>query len=316
MYRNILVPLDGSPFGEHALPLALGLARRAGAAVQVVHVASPVEMAYTESLFVTAEDLERRLQARLRAYLDAVVQRAEAAAAVRVTPALLEGDVTEQVRRRVAELPADLVVMTTHGRGPLGRFWLGSVADELLRRLPVPLLLVRPHEGEPDLGAGPPLEHLLVPLDGSPLAEQMLEPAVALGRLTAADYALLRVVEPVLPVAPGLGGVPGLTLEDKAQGLLERTRAVHRQLCREAQDYLNRVAGGLEARGLRVRTRVAVEEQPAVAILSEAVPPGIDAVALETHGRRGLSRLLLGSVADKVIRGAAVPVLVHRPAAG
>jgi nucleotide-binding universal stress UspA family protein len=315
MYRNILVPLDGSPFGEHALPLALGLARRSGAAVQLVHVAAPVEIAYTESLFITEADLAERIQARLRAYLDAVAQRAEAAAGVRVTPVLLEGGITEQIRRRAAELPADLVVMTTHGRGPLGRFWLGSVADELLRRLAVPLLLVRPHAGEPDLAAEPPLEHLLVPLDGSELAERMLEPAVALGRLTAADYTLLRVIKPVLPVAPGLGGVAGLTLDDKAQGLLERTRAVHRQLCREAQSYLDRVAGGLEARGLRVRTRVAVEEQPAVAILNEAVPPGVDAVALETHGRRGLSRLLLGSVADKVIRGAAVPVLVHRPSA-
>ncbi len=315
MYRNILVPLDGSPFGEHALPLALGLARRAGAAVQLVHVAAPVEMAFTESVFVTEADLAGRIEARLREYLDGVVRRSEAAADVRVTPVLLKGDVTEQIRRRAAELPADLVVMTTHGRGPLGRFWLGSVADELLRRLAVPLLLVRPHEGEPDLAVAPPLEHLLVPLDGSPLAEQVLEPAVALGRLTGADYTLLRALKPVLAVAPG-PGVAGLTLEDKAQGLLERTRAVHRQLCRDAQDYLDRVTGGLEARGLRVRTRLPVEEQPAVAILNEAVPPGIDAVALETHGRRGLSRLLLGSVADKVIRGAAVPVLVHRPAAG
>ncbi len=316
MYRNILVPLDGSPFGEHALPLALNLARRAGAAVEVVHVAAPVELAYSESLFLVDADLEQRIRDQLQAYLDAVVQRAEAAAPVPVTPVLLEGDVVEQIRQRVEELPADLVVMTTHGRGALGRFWLGSVADELVRRLPVPLLLVRPHEGEPDLAAGPPLENLLVPLDGSPLAEQILEPALALGRLTSADYTLLRVIKPVLPVSPGLSGVPGLTLEDKAQGLLERTRAIHRQLCRDAQDYLNRVADRLEARGLRVRTRVAVEEQPAVAILSEAVPPGIDAVALETHGRRGLSRLLLGSVADKVVRGAAVPVRVHRPSAG
>ena len=87
--------------------------------------------------------------------------------------------------------------MTTHGRGPLTRFWLGSVADELVRRASVPLLLVRPHEGVPDLAQEPILQHLLIPLDGSELAEQVLEPAVALGTLMAADYSLLRIYGPL-----------------------------------------------------------------------------------------------------------------------
>src|SRR5438067_676921 len=112
---------------------------------------------------------------------------------------------------------ADLVVMTTHGRGPLGRLWLGSVADALVRDLAMPLLLVRPQETAPDFKREPLLKHLLLPLDGSPLAEQMLEPAVALGTLMEADYTLLRVIKPVVPIDDRLEGTSAAQL---AQSLL------------------------------------------------------------------------------------------------
>jgi nucleotide-binding universal stress UspA family protein len=125
-----------------------------------------------------------------------------------------------------------------------------------------------------------------------------------------ADYTLLRVIRPVLPAhyTP-----EGASLGEKARDLLTRTQALHKQLRQEARSYLEQVAERLADEACQVETRVAVEEQPGVAILHEATPPAVDAVALETHGRRGLSRLMLGSVADKVIRGATVPVLVHRP---
>jgi nucleotide-binding universal stress UspA family protein len=202
--------------------------------------------------------------------------------------------------------------MTTHGRGPLARLWLGSVADALVRDLPLPLLLVHPAEGLVDLAHEPPLKHLLLPLDGEPLAEQMIEPAVALGTLTDADYTLLRVIKPVVPFAYPFA--EGHTVGQVAQSMIDQLQRLQGEVRKEAADYLERVAAGLRARSLRVQTRVAVEAQPAVAILHEAKPPAVDVVALETHGRRGLKRLFLGSVADKVIRGSAVPVLVQRPA--
>jgi nucleotide-binding universal stress UspA family protein len=131
----------------------------------------------------------------------------------------------------------------------------------------------------------------------------MIEPAVALGTLMGADYTLLRVIRPVLfPAA-----IPdGPTLNLGAQLMLDQVAKLAAEVRKEAEAYLERVAGRLRAQSLSVRTRVALEDQPAAAILRAAV-------ALETHGRRGLSRLFLGSVADKVIRGASVPVLVHRP---
>jgi nucleotide-binding universal stress UspA family protein len=138
----------------------------------------------------------------------------------------------------------------------------------------------------------------------------MIEPAVALGSLMEAQYTLQRVIKPVLP--PGYK-LEGASLTGLAETVLKDIERIQDSLHREAQDYLERVAAPLRARALRVQTKVAVEQQPGMAILHEASASAIDLIALETHGRRGLSRLVLGSVADKVIRGASGPVLVQRP---
>jgi nucleotide-binding universal stress UspA family protein len=311
MYHSLLVPLDGSAFAEHALPLALSLARRAGAGLRLVRVYTPLQAMYApDGLFFDAE-LDDRLKLGQQEYLDGLVARLAAASGVPVTPVLLEGqDVATSVRAVAADTGADLVVMTTHGRGAVGRFWLGSVADKLIRELPMPLLLVRPGEAAPDFGREPVLKHLLLPLDGSPFAEQILEPAIALGSLMGADYTLLRVIKPVWPASCDFYG---RDLGPEAESLLNQIEKAQGQIRKEAEEYLGRVAERLRPQSLRVRTRVEVEEQTAAAILKEAKAPAIDLIALGTHGRHGLSRLLLGSVADKVIRAATLPVLVHRP---
>ncbi len=310
MYRSLLVPLDGSKFGEHALPLALGIAQRARATVQLLHVHPPLAAAYAEGHLFIDGSLDLEFKERQRTYLERLVQRLEKVSPVRVTTTVLDGEVAPTIRSAAESTGASLVVMTTHGRGALARLWLGSVADELVRELSMPLLLVRPGETPPDLANPPALKHVLLPLDGTPLAEQMIEPAVALGGLTGAEYTLLRVIKPVMPVSYPLHGA---SLGEEARLLLDRMETMYGQLRQEARDYLEGVADGLRARGLKVQTQVAVEMQPAVAILTEAGARGADLIALETHGRRGLARLFLGSVADKVLRGAAVPLLVHRP---
>ncbi len=309
MLRSILVPLDGSPFGEQALPLALSIARRAGAVLQLVHVHRPVVEAYTEDLSLK-HSLDLSIKKNESAYLDLLADRLEAVDAVPVTQVLLQGDVAASLRTMANGTGVDLIVMTTHGRGGLDRLWLGSVADELVREVPAPLLLVRPKKGEADFEADPVLKHILLPLDGSALAEQMLKPAVALGSVMDADYTLLRAIQ--LPALMGYHW-EGHGVGEPAQSVLGEMDRQGNRLRQEARDYLDRVAGDLRARSLSVQTRVVVERQPAAAILDESAGSAFDLIALETHGRRGLSRLVLGSVADKVIRGAALPVLVHRP---
>jgi nucleotide-binding universal stress UspA family protein len=251
------------------------------------------------------------LRGHQKGYLDSVAKRLQELAPVKLTTALLDGDVPAVISNHAGAVGADLVVLTTHGRGPLGRFWLGSVADYLVRHLPMPLVLVRPHEGAVDYSQEPLPKHLLLPLDGTNVAEQVIEPAVTLGALAGADYTLLRAVRPVLP-SPFFLEPAGLAAG--ARQLLGRVEETHKELRRQVQEYLEGVATRLRSRGLQVRTLVVLEDRPAMAILHEGVPPGTDLIALATHGRGGLGRLLLGSVADKVIRGASVGVLVLRPA--
>jgi nucleotide-binding universal stress UspA family protein len=283
MYRTIVVPLDGSPFSEHALPLALGIAQRAGARLLLARVQQHEVSEGLASLYPTGNPVSGNLE---QVCLTSARHRLAAVAAVPVETVLLEGQVAGALHEEAVRTGADLVVMATHGHGPFSRLWLGSVADELLRRLPMPLLLVRPGERPADLKQEPVFRRILVPLDGSARAEKVLESATALGALWGAEYILTRVVAP--------GPVAGLDL---------------------AHDYLDGVAGQLRARALRVRTSVPVHGHTAVAIHDLAQAEGADLIALATRGQGGLKRLLLGSVADKVIRGASSPVFVFRPLA-
>ncbi len=310
MYRSILVPLDGSDFGEHALPLALSLAHRLGAALQVLRVHEPIWGVYGEFGGYYDETTDRAMQQRDREYLDAVVQRLATVADIPLSSVLLDGPVAVMIDRHAAATKADLLVMTTHGRGPLARFWLGSVADALVRQASIPILLVQPKEAPLDLAQGPIVRRILIPLDGSELAEQVLEPALALGTGSQAEYTLLRVVKPMTPVSydPASGRVSGLR-----ESLLRQLQAMDRQQWTEAQEYLERLAERLRARSVTVQARAVSHEQPAAAILDDAQKNAIDLIAMATRGRGGLKRLLLGSVADKVMRGAATPILVYRP---
>jgi nucleotide-binding universal stress UspA family protein len=146
------------------------------------------------------------------------------------------------------------------------------------------------------------LRRFLIPLDGSAHAEAILEPALTPGEATGAAYTLLRVVGPVPVVGYDIFGYSPAGTDV----------ALVEQLRQQAVAYPDRVAGRLRERGLEVRNHVVVNPSTAGAILTEADPRLADLVALETHGRGRPARLLLGSVADKVVRGATTAVLVHR----
>jgi nucleotide-binding universal stress UspA family protein len=307
MVSSILVPLDGSRFGEHALPYALTITRRTGARVEVVCVHVPPPPLPSDTLLPPEDALDAEFRMQELDYLDGVVPKLSAAG-MQATSSLLDGrTVVEALAEHAAVSGADLVVMTTHGRGPLSRFWLGSVADALMRRLTAPLLLIRPREDDaPSLAAALPLRRVLVPLDGSEEAEAVLQPAADLAGADA-EYTLFRVVDP-LPVV----GLDAPLYSPRGDGPPSRRLQIAAE---EARAYLDGPARRLRGRGARVETRTAVDPSPGAAILYGAAAAKCDLIALATHGRGGLARLLLGSVADKVVRGAAVPVLVHRTAA-
>jgi nucleotide-binding universal stress UspA family protein len=315
MDKSVLVPLDGSEFSEHALPLAVDIVRKAGGTLHLCHVRAPIAPVYSETPLFVQDDLPQRMaaaeSARLQAYLDGVASRIrKAAPGIVVTTNLQEGEPALTLEKHAEVAGIDLVVMTSHARGALGRFWLGSVADELLRHLAAPILLVRPVANPPQVGAEVLPRQIMVPLDGTPLAEQMVRPAAELAKLCNAGLALVRVVKPVVAMSPPMGGT---SMGQMAAELVDRLTTVQKELRKEALTYLEGVAAPLRAEGFHVLTRVTRDEQPAVAILNEAELEGAGLVALATHGRRGLSRLVLGSVADKVVRAAKMPVLLCRP---
>jgi nucleotide-binding universal stress UspA family protein len=300
-YRSIYVPLDGSPFAEQALPIAGDIARRAGAILQLALVHHPVPALATALEVPEIEaQLDQEGRAREQTYLNSIVERVRKTVNVPVTGTLLDGAVADALETHLEKTGADLLVITTHGRGPMSRFWLGSVADQLMRRLHVPILLVRP--AAIATAAPPPLRRVLITVDGSPFAERAIDAAVTLGKGFNAEYALLMVLEPPLPIADpsGLMVIPaGVDAE--------------RQLREAATKYLDGLAQRLRKDGLTVTTHPIEAAGAAATIIAQADALKADLVAIASHGAGGFERLVVGSVADKVIRGSTHPTFVVRP---
>lgn len=303
MFTTVLVPLDRSPFAEAALPSARWIASRPGARLHLflAHQPVPVLVGVAEALAsAPAPDLEAIK--REQSYLADAAALLEQADGKPVLTNVGEGPAGAEIVEEAGRIGADLIVMATHGRGALGRFWLGSVADHVVRHVSIPTLLVRP--GEPgSAGQAPEVHGILVPLDLSPLSLTILDPLVEFAALAHAPVTLLHVVSlRARTVAPG---VPYPISEDPS--LLEVQRA-------NAECQLEQVAGELRLRGIAVSTRVVIATHAAAGVLDTLAEPEYDLVALATHGDSGFRRLLLGSVTSQVIRGAAKRVLVLRPA--
>jgi nucleotide-binding universal stress UspA family protein len=294
---QILVPLDGSTFAESALPLALALSKKTKAGIHLLTVVEPIPaFAYEEWESATKEWSE--------GYLANVAERISPNTGGKVTTALHTGHVVETLMAEVKSSKADLVIMATHGRGMLSRAWLGSVADGFMRQAEVPVMYVRPEEGKtPAAAPRADFETLLVPLDGSELSESALAHATDFGELFGSAYHLTRIVS--YPI-------------DIASPYLPHTVQMNQSILADAKsgaaEYLEDHADRMRKRGLRVTTSVIVDTQAGHGILSEADAVGCDLIAMSTHGRRGVGRVVLGSTADKVLRGTHVPLLLHRPA--
>ncbi len=320
MFKRVLTPLDGSKFAEAALPLAATVAKRANAALELVSahdplpppsasgsegaaLAVPVQADSLGAVPVTAGEVGESLREKRTTYLHDVAGLLRKHLTVDPEVALLEGRADRAIMDRVTSEGADLVVMATHGRGPMERAWLGSIADRLVRQLPVPVLLARPVPGEdPDLSKLAVLRRVLVALDGSALAEAVVEPAAWLARALDVPVMLLRAISRGMDIQSTY--LPHAAAE--YQKLIEADR-------QEATEYLETVAGRLSELGVTVSERVVQEGAAPRIILETADPEGGDVVAMATHGRGGLRRLVLGSVSDKVVRAALGPVMLVRP---
>jgi nucleotide-binding universal stress UspA family protein len=300
MYESILVPLDGSDFGDTALPLAVAMARRSGARLHLVHVRPTFPPLW--SALPQYESERAKADRSAREYLAQTADDVSEQLNESVSFELLEGSIAEAIDRYAVAQRISVIVMTTHGRAGMQRAWLGSVADEMIRRVTPPILLIRPSARGRQARPRVP-RSVLVPLDGSPQSETILPHALKLAALRDATITLLHVVEPIFVM-----GDEGMAMTPlHFQTDVTATREKH------GQEYLAGVAARLAADGHTVETAVIGEVDAATAILTHAGTIGADVIALSTHARSGWERLAVGSVADKVVRGGRGPVLVFRP---
>jgi nucleotide-binding universal stress UspA family protein len=199
----------------------------------------------------------------------------------------------------VHERNADLVIVSTHGRSGFARWYYGSVADQIMRGADVPVMLVPSTLSRPWPDDRAP--RVLVPLDGSPLAEEILDPIGRLGRQIGAELILGRVVD-----GRSLGVVHASS-PYTAQSLLASELV-------EARDYLALIMDRARSHGPRVTAR-AIAGSPSTTIAAVAREEDADLIGMVTHGRGGLGRLVMGSVADATLHETSVPVLLVRPSA-
>lgn len=298
MFRAILVPLDGSPMAEQSLSTAAHIARATGATLHVVHVhvdatRNPI---FINGLPVVDQDLHSLAAEHERVYLE---RAAATVAGGGLEPVItrLTGPVVKTLTGYAREIGAGLIVLTTHGRSGFDRLWLGSVAEALARVSTTPLLLLRPREGAV---APVHFQRVLVPLDGSKLAEEAIAAAVALAHIDGGALTLLRVIE-TLPVPEMLPFHERFQLDEATMAREEA----------EAAAYLRDVAARAVSAG--TQTLVVRAEQPARGILEAARSHEVDLVAITTQGYGAVRGTALSSVSNKVLRGINRPLLVLRP---
>lgn len=284
--RSILVPLDGSPMAERALPHALAIARRAAATVRIAHVHSLLDSVEPWQLLYS-DTLSDRLRRKKEVYLQSVMRRIGRRVDQQVAAMVIEsGDVTRSLCKAAAGV--SLVVMATHGRGLIGRLMHGSTSHTLIRELPCPLLLIRGNDSTVALTDDPLPRRVLIPLDGTRFAEKVIPSAAAIGRLTGAHFTLAHFQD-IERVSMGSG------LDDP-------------------DGYLRGAAMRFQGLLPTLRTEVVTSDRRiATAIRSVAEELEVDLIALATHARRGVARLVSGSIADSIVRRAITPVLLFRP---
>jgi nucleotide-binding universal stress UspA family protein len=312
VYGDVMVPLDGSTFSEHALPLAAAIARRADATIHLALVHTPLSIQAPDAvpirLLTRWEDQNREREAY---YIERRAGELESSG-LTVQTHMREGDVGVELTALSAS--ADLVVLASHGRAGLERAWLGSVADELIRHVVPPVLVVRPPEEKlrlasldvpaaGGLGTEPPsdpagrVRHIMAATGGSEASEAAVDHAVRMARLCEARVTLLAVVD--VPGGFSSPYIPHAALMDRVV-TQNRQAEAHRRLRVLANRYSD----------VPMAARVWRAFHPARGILDAIAQLEPDLVVVGTHRRTALGRAILGSVADKVVRASPAPVLV------
>lgn len=286
MFTRIVVPLDKAEPASAALSTARALAARTGAALALLHV---IDRRYPSTDLAD----EQRQIARQWLREEASALPHDAATAI---VAVRDGNPAEEIRIYADEIEADLICMATHARAGIGRIVLGSVAERVVQEARLPVLLVRQEVATPDI---PPGASVVVPLDGSPRSEAALPYAVALAQRLGAPLTLVRVWDATMPTIVGPYALPM-----DQQLFEEMEEATEESVATYLATIAARLAGDIAARTVSLRGNAA--EQLGAYLRNER--PGL--VVMGTHGRGGVPRWVMGSVAMALVRAAASPVVL------
>jgi len=316
MYRKVVVLLDGSELAEGVLPHVAEVVRDRGGQIYLLSVTPLMRgiaptVADVRPPSASMQEERRRIERELVEYLQAVARRLEPAAAS-VQVGVRFGRPADEILAFASDVGADLIAMSTHGRSGISRWVFGSVADRVLRGATCPVLLVRAGQARPRTA----YQRILVPLDGSELAEQVLLYVKALIRppQTPTPEGERRGGTSIFLVSvltTGLGDRTVTLLTSYPPGLRLATTVLHHAEV-QLRSYLRSVADALREQGAAVNIAVR-QGSPADEILAYAAEVEADLISLTTHGFSGTSRWVYGNVAGKVLQGAHSPVLLVRP---
>ena len=288
-FQKILCPIDFSPGSEQAMRMAILLANEAGAELVLAHAWHVPPMALSGEYVFT--DVMQELSDGAQEALDHAVSEATELGAKRLASKLLAGMPRYEIVELLEHDPTfDLVVMGTHGRTGLARVMLGSIAESTVRHAPCSVLTVRP---DAELK---PFARVLCPVDFSGSSEHAVELAAGFVQPGSAGITLLHVIDP-----------------PHVYGGAKRTLDFIRSLDKYSTEHLDQWAARLEGKApapIAKLSRVGRPGAEILRVLDEG--PAFDLVVMGSHGRTGIERLLLGSVAEKLVRHAKCPVLVAR----
>ena len=300
METRILVPLDGSRLAEQALSCAMTLGRGLPAELvlfRAVSIPSDVQEALDKA-GLKPDPLVEKLKTEASEYLEAM-SHLLSKTGLSFSHVVQRGFAADAILDYVEQMDIQLIVMASHGYTGIKRWRHGSVAERVLQKTSVAVLLVRAKEGiSKGLPEAGPCRRILVPLDGSKVAEQVLPAVTPIARALRCEMTLFQV--PIIYASGSLIGDWYMPW----QGSFETAD-------QDSRDYLERLASDLREQGIEASAATWVGGV-AESIIDYAEINDVDLIAMCTHGRTGIARWTLGSVADRVLRAGDKPLLLVR----
>jgi len=283
--RKILVTLDGSEIAENVLPYVRSLAPSFGSHVDV--------------LGSVMGRKDRRLNRLLEDYISRTATNLQNEG-IKADPVVLYGNAADKILDHADKNNVDLIIMATHGRSGISLWWVGSVAEKVISATKSPMLLVPVKKADKPEAVGKlTIEKILVPLDGSDAGQAALPYAETLAKQMGASISLIQVIPSPATMDPSISGGPYW---------IKFVEAINDT----AQDYLSGIAKKLTQQGIQTTYEV-MSGDPAYKIIEHAEHEMAGLIAMSTHGRTGIARWVLGSVTDKVMHGAKMPIWIVRP---